>query len=324
MDKGFDHLYPVQKNIKLLLDNKIEKMDVNLDSNRLTSNITKGKYWKKNAVNIMNRLKQNQIDFILFKVFESPFTNRGDIDFIMENIQDIKKMLLYLEQHNFILYKDRHSFNKYKITAYSKNNYEIDIYPEATWFNMRYAAQNYITSNSYIRKNSYMEAKMPDPTTDFLITISHSYNHGSITIMEIIHVMILINNYVIDWDELMDVVDKYYLNHILYTYLRIIYLINNKIYKEKCNKVDINELMQKSNLNLFYNIWLNYSIYKKPPFRIPLPLRIYSGICRLFHSPFKKYAKPYGELFGYLLAFRHRGKRTQIIYDVKKYFKEQI
>ena len=298
----------------LLSEVPLHNLNVNPQKNRLSVSFHEHiRNWAETAENVTLSLDSLGIKYVLMKVFLVPNVRMDDVDLLVENEKDVHDALNMLRQKGYSLYSDRYSLNPLKITAMpNKNNIQVDIYPEATWFNMRYAPTFFISSNRIKRDAWGFQAYMPNPSLDVYIVATHSYNHGFISLAEAAHVVRLMSEHNLNWDLLKDLADSYELNHALLIYLKIAQLC----VKERKNQAEIstliNEVLQKDSLSRFYSEWFDRASKRGFPLKIPLKLRMLSASVRLFRPYLNSYTKVYDEILGYGLAFLYRGDRRSL------------
>ncbi len=178
--------------------------------------------WSKIANEITQAFDSHNVKYVLIKAYDVPYVRMTDVDLLVEDDKDIDAALSILEENNFCLQRDRYSLNHKKMTAvHTRTGLQIDIYPEATWFNMRFAKKFFITSRRVKKQINGFEAYVPDATMDLYIVATHSYNHGFITLAEAAHSVKLISTNHVDWELLIKTAKEYRLCHALYPYLKI-------------------------------------------------------------------------------------------------------
>lgn len=272
------------------------------------------KTWAEIAQNVTQSLDRLGIKYVLLKVFLVPNARMDDVDLLIENEKDARVALNMLREKGYSLYSDRYSLNPLKTTAMpGKNSIQIDIYPEATWFNMRYAPTFFISSQR-VKRNVYgFHAYMPNPSLDMYIVATHSYNHGFISLAEAAHVVHLLLEHNLNWDLLKKLADSYQLNHALLIYLKIAQLCfkEGRILDEI--GAWIKEVLRKDSLSRIYSDWFDRVSNQGFPLKIPLKLRMLSAFVRLFRPYLSSYTKVYDEILGYGLAFLYRGDRRQLM-----------
>lgn len=290
----------------LLSGTPVNKLNVNLKENRLTLSNTHIQVWSDVAEGVTKSLDDLGVKYVLIKTLDVPYTHMDDVDLLIEEENGIHEALSILRKKDYSLYRDRYSINPFKVTAISRQkNVQVDIYPEPTWFNMRYAPRFFITSNRMKRRVWGIEAYMPNPTLDMYIVATHSYNHGFISLAEAAHVVHLISENQLDWGLLKTLANTFKLNHALYPFLRVaqLSLLQNKV-NNGMNEL-INDIQQEDALTRIYSKWFNRASLNGFPLKIPLTLRMLSASTRIFRPSLKPYTKVYDELVGYALAFFH-------------------
>jgi len=299
---------------ELLSGTPVNKLSINLKENRLTLSNTHIRVWSDAAENITESFDDVSIKYVLIKALDVPNVWMDDIDLLIEKEDDTYEALDILRKQGYSLYRDRYSINPFKITAIPRQkSVQVDIYPEPTWFNMRYAPSFFITSNRMKRSVWGIEAYMPDPTLDAYIVATHSYNHGFISLAEAAHIVHLISENQLDWGLLKNLADTFKLNHALFPFLRVAQL---SLYKSEIdNKMNrlINDMLQEDALSRVYSGWFAKASLSGFPMRIPLTLRMLSASVRILRPSLRSYTKVYDELNGYALAFFFRGGRRKPI-----------
>jgi hypothetical protein len=286
-----------------------DPLNVNIQKNRLTLSNTHIPIWSKVAKEITKSFDDVGINYVLIKAYNVPYVHMDDVDFLIEEENEICEAIDILRDKFYSFYRDRYSLNSLKITAIPcYRSVQVDIYPEPTWFNMRYAPDFFITKHRLKRRVLGIETYMPTPTLDMYIVATHSYNHGFISLAEAAHVVRLISENQLDWGLLKNLANTFKLNHALYPFLKMaqLSLLQDEIDNGICKL--INEMEQKDALTRIYSKWLRNSSPNGFPLKIPLKLRWLSSSARLFRTSLKSYTKGYDELLGYALALFLRGK----------------
>ena len=303
----------------LLSGTPLGELNIIPEKNRLTEFFYENnEAWKKTAEEITNNLDNMGINYVLMKVFLVPNVHLDDVDLLIENKDDALKTLSMLRQAGYSLYTDRYSLNRLKVTAISSaSGIQVDVYPEATWFNMRYAPKSFITAQRIRRSAWGISAYLPNPTLDLYIVITHSYNHGFVSLAEVAYVVFLLTKYEIDWSMLKELSNSYKLNHALILYLKIARLcMKNDASKKEVDNL-IKKILEKDLLSRIYSEWFEKTPAKSFPVKIPYKLRILSAVIRIFRPSLKFYTKVYDELLGYGLALLYRGDRREVLKDSK-------
>ena len=298
----------------LLSGTPVNKLNINLKQNRLTSSNTHIKVWSDVAEEMTKSLDDIGVKYVLIKAFDVPHAHMDDVDLLIEEEDGIQETLTLLRKKGYSLFRDRYSLNPLKITAINphRKKLQVDIYPEPTWFNMRYASNSFITNRRVRRIVWGVEAYMPNPTLDFYINATHSYNHGFISLAEAAYCVHLISENQLDWNSLRTLATKFKLNHALYPFLKVAQLsLSNKIDNEMDKLIDY--IVRDDALTKIFSNWFTRASFNGFPLKLPLNLRILSSFIRIFRPSLKSYTKGYDELVGYALAFFLRGKKRRAI-----------
>ena len=296
--------------VRLYSDGQYNKISSYMDFNKNKLDLTNENYsqWKLATQKIIPSFNENGINYVLIKYIQIPFIKLNDVDILIENENDITDAINILKNKNYYLFRDRYSINKNKITAMSKNSkIQVDIYPKSTWFNMRYAPDNLITSHKISKELFDFETYVPDPTLDAYIIATHSYNHGTISLAEAVYFCKIIKENFIDWRLLTRISTKYYLNHAL-----ILYLILTNFYFGDKYQIYFDKIISNFNNNYItkiYSSWIYSQRKNKFPLILPYSLRLLSSLSRLFHKFNSNDVQTYDELLGYSLALIHRNNR---------------
>lgn len=297
----------------LLSQYPLTTLGVELKKNRLNSEFNQ-QMWIKTAEDIIKLFSNAGINYVLMKVFTVPYAQMDDVDIIVEDQIEANAAINILRKQNYSLYRDRFSLNPLKVTAIPHGKgVQVDIYPEATWFNMRYAPQSLITLNRVKRKAWGLQAYLPSYSLDFYIVATHSYNHGFVSLAEAAHIVRLIRERKIDWAILKNLARMFRLNHALIIYLKIAQeCVNNPETNRAINSL-AKEILTRDFLSRIYSNWYDNECRKGFPIIIPLKLRIFSAFVRLFTPSLRFYASVYDELAGYMLALLFRGDRRSLV-----------
>jgi len=299
---------------KLLSGTPPHRLNINLKENRLTLSNLDIQIWKNVAEDIIDSLDEVGIKYVLIKALSVPYVRMEDVDLLIEREDDIYEALSILRKKKYSLYRDRHSLNPLKITAVQhRKNTQVDIYPEPSWLNMKYAPRFFITSHRVKRTVWGIEAYLPNPTLDMYIVATHSYNHGFISLAEVAHVIRLILENKINWDMLKKLACAFKLQHALIPFLHAARLSLSEDEIDKKMIKLINDILRGDTLSRIYLGWFTETLLNGFPLRLPLTMRILSASVRLFRPSLRPYTKVYDELSGYVLAFFLHGNLRKLV-----------
>jgi len=255
----------------------------NLYANKLSPSVYIKESWMKSASWIASVLNELKVEYVLIKYLDLPYAYMQDIDLLVEKKEDRQVIFSALREKGFIPYRslipphpEKIEFVKHRC----KNQIQVDIYPEPSWWKISYAPAGLISSKRIEKKILGTRAYVPSPTHDIYIIITHSYAHGTITLGELAHVTKLVLNYPIRWSSLFQLARRYKLEHSIYFYL---VLINEAI--EKNPKVrEIQEALREINYYLLSRKFRDYTskLFKVRkahfPIKIPNSIRLLSAI----------------------------------------------
>ncbi|MGD0451269.1 MAG: nucleotidyltransferase family protein [Candidatus Bathyarchaeia archaeon] len=290
----------------------LKKLEINPTQNRLSLSREYRTRWVETAQKILPTLDRAGIKYVLTKVYDVPKVKLEDIDLLIEDKREASRAHNILREELYSLYKDRYSLNPLKVTAIQPENIiQVDIYPEATWFNMKYAPKSIITERRVRRRILGINAYMPDPSCDAYIVASHSYNHGFVSLAEAAYFVRLVNEYHLDWNFLINISNDFRLNHALLIYLKLAKLSTN----EDENEIQelITRILQKDSLSRLYSAWFDKAAAHGFPLVLPLKLRLLTAFVRIFRVSSVHNFKGYDELIGYGLSLIFRGDRRELV-----------
>jgi hypothetical protein len=197
----------------------------NLYANKLSPSSYAKESWMKQASWVASILNELKVEYVLIKYLDLPYAYMQDIDLLVEKKEDRHVVFSVLRQKGFIPYRSLLAPNPEKIEFVkyeSRNQIQVDIYPEPSWWKISYAPKGLISSTRIEKEFLGAKAYFPSPTYDIYIIITHSYAHGIITLGELAHVIKLILNHPIKWSSLLQLAKQYKLEHSIYLYLMLI------------------------------------------------------------------------------------------------------
>jgi len=257
----------------------------NLYANKLSpSSYVKGS-WMKQALWVASILNKLKVKYVLIKYFDLQYAYMQDIDLLVEKKEDRQVIFSALRQKGFISYRSLLDPNPEKIEFVKygcKNQIQVDIYPEPSWWKISYAPKGLISSKRIEKEILGTKVYVPPPTYDIYIIITHSYAHGRITLGELAYVTKLILKYPIKWSSLLHLAKRYKLEHSIYLYL---ILINQVLKYSPIPQVqEIQEVLKEVNQYLLSRKFQGYAskLFKNNkahfPIKIPNSIRLLSAL----------------------------------------------
>jgi hypothetical protein len=279
----------------------------NLYVNKLSpSSYVKGS-WMRQAAWVASILNELKVKYVLIKYLDLPYAYMQDIDLLVEKKEDRQVVFSVLRQKGFIPYRSLLAPNPEKIEFVKyedKNQIQVDIYPEPSWWKISYAPKGLISSIRIEKEILRTKVYIPSPTYDIYIIITHSYAHGIITLGELAHVIKLILNNPIKWFSLLQLASQYKLDHSIYIYLMLV----NQVLKHSHipQMQEIREVLKELNQYLLPRKFQCYisKLFKDNkahfPIKIPNSLRSLSALREIFIS-LQKNGPSFRELTTYYL-----------------------
>jgi hypothetical protein len=262
----------------------------NLKGNKLSSSRIPHKVWDSNLVNLVALLDDLEIDYVLMKYVSLQYAVMKDIDLLIENTADVKKLVARLSQMKFEIH-DKGVRRSDKATALgnfiANSKTEIDIYVSPCWWMIKYAPVGFISSSKIKRKICGKTVNLPCPAHSIFMIATHSYWHGCITLSEIAQIGKTIMTEQIIWSDLLSLAKDYHLEHPLYlnlSFVNDIFKLANRQNVELQNAV--NELQKLNISNLLRAAVLNAN--EEFPLHIPYKFKITSALDEIFQGLIKK------------------------------------
>jgi hypothetical protein len=257
----------------------------NLYANKLSSSSYVKDSWMKKVAYVASLLNKLKVEYVLIKYLDLPYAYMQDIDLLVEKKEDRRVIFSALRAKGFLSYRsslpphpEKMEFIKYE----RENQIQVDIYPEPSWWKISFAPKGLISSERVEKEILSTKVYVPSPTYDIYIIITHSYAHGIITLGELAHITKLILNSSIKWSSLLQLAERYKLEHSIYLYLVLLseahkdwpipYAWEIKNMSREINKYLLSRKLQDYLSKLFRNSAAHF------PIKIPNSIRSLSAL----------------------------------------------
>ncbi len=287
-----------------------------LRENKLSSSHMEKVIWLKKLSYVVNILNEIDVEYVLIKYLNLPFARMQDIDLLVEDPNERKKLFRKLLDLNFIPFQSILPPHKDKLEFWlPRMNIQVDIYPIPSWWKIRFAPDHIITMTREKVKIGSCEVYVPNPTHDLLIMITHSYAHGVITIGELAHEVKLLMSRKVSWDVFVSLTKRYHLEHAILSHLVLLRSLiqvakeydilpeSRTLYENFENITNIVDLfLSESVLNRkIAIIIINKALNSHFPILLPVSARMFSAFHELGFSVFKRYNLQSNELQTYVI-----------------------
>lgn len=142
--------------------------------------------WKKMASYAIEFLDRNGIEYCLIKAYDIPFAFMEDVDILVENRAQLLQVYSLLMSEGFrfkhVPFNDELKLSSLK----QESNIEIDFYPDSKWGQLRYSKRGSILPCRRLGSKHGIKAWIPSAEDEVSMIASHAYNHGRITLLEVI------------------------------------------------------------------------------------------------------------------------------------------
>jgi len=294
-----------------------------LKENKLSSSYRSKTIWLKKLKYVVRILDEINVNYVLIKYLDIPFAYMQDIDLLIESPSDRRKLFEKLLNLGFIPFQSIFPPHKDKLEfRLMEKNIDVDIYPNPSWWKIRFAPDFLITATRKKTRLGSLEVYVPDPTYDLLITVTHSYAHSTITLGELAHEVKLLMFNSIHWSTFTALTEIYHLEQaalshlmLLKQLLRIAKKYNTSsrscfLYEnfEKMTNV-VNLLLSKSALNRkIASIVLSKAFNSSFPITLPINTRAFSALHEVYLGMLKKHRFQSNELQTYIMLLMGAGR----------------
>jgi len=232
----------ILKEINKFEKNFLFKNSLDLEARRIP-------IWKQSIEFALKLLEENSIKYCITKASDLPFARMGDVDLLVENNKELKKLYKIFNKKKFEF--EHVPFNNdLKMTVRNEEeNIELDFYPDALWGEIRYEKQNEITKNRRLSSKHGIEMYIPKAEHEIHIVASHHYYHARLTLNEVISTSKIILEDNPNFLEIIDLAKRFHMENGCYVLLSacdwMLKLIGFDVIPSSC----IDELMKDSRKN---------------------------------------------------------------------------
>lgn len=257
------------------------------------------KTWKKSANHAITILEDHGVNYTLIKAYDVPFALMDDVDILVENQIELRKLYTNLIETGFTF---RHvPFNdELKLAAMNKElDVEIDFYPDSKWSELRYAKQGLISQNRIKKTVHGIEAFIPKPEHEIVIIASHAYYHGRINLLEVLHTIRTISNEELNFEEIFQLSKSFHMQNGTLILLSIVdQLLENYGFNVLPKKIleGLNEISQKR----FQNLAKKSFEFEDFPIKFSIPDLLCSSLSKITAKNLDGSSGRFDELLGFI------------------------
>jgi len=220
--------------------------------------------WENTFLLVNKLFLKNKIEHVFIKMLLNPFHMR-DVDVLLPNIADEKLAIELLKDEGFYPHRAGRLLHPWKIICEGFGDYlSVDLHHTAEWNRTIVGDGKEIVSRKITYKVGKTKAFLPTPEDSFYLIATHAfYQHGTITLPEVLNCRNLLLDKRFSWKRLYTTSAKYGTTDAVYAFLLSIKLKTPKAVNKK-----ILDLFSHGPTGAFVKRWFEKS-EKKFPLTVP-------------------------------------------------------